>query len=133
MEPNRTRHRIVGASKHRQAGITAIGFLVLAIVFGIVGLAGIKIVPLYLEQMRLRQVLEDLAAGFDDATPTPQAIRIELGKRFSIEGVNLPSDAVKITQVRDGYQVQIHHENRTPFVANIWFMMIFDEKVEVRR
>jgi hypothetical protein len=133
MEPNRTSHRIIGASRRRQAGITAIGFLALAIVFGIVGLAGIKIVPLYLQQMRLSQVLEDLETNLDGTGTTPQGIRNELGRRFSIEGIELSNDALKITQVRDGYQVQIHQESRTPFIANLWFMMVFDEQAEIRR
>jgi hypothetical protein len=83
--------------------------------------------------MRLARVLEDLQQNLEGATPTPQTIRNELAKRFSIEGINLTGDAVKITQVRDGYQVEIHQESRTPFVANLWFMMIFDEQVEIRR
>lgn len=133
MEPNRTSHRVIRSSRRRQAGITAIGFLALAIVFGIVGLAGIKIVPLYLHQMRLGQVLDDLESNLAGTGTTPQGIRNELGKRFDIEGVELPADAVKITQVRDGYKVEIHQESRTPFIANLWFMMVFDEQVEIRR
>jgi hypothetical protein len=133
MEPNRTRHRIVGTSRRRQAGITAIGFLALAIVFGVVGLAGIKIVPLYLQQMRLAQVLEDIQTNLEGNAPTPQGIRNELAKRFSIEGVSMPPDAVKITQVRDGYQVQIHQESRALFFGNLWFMMVFDEQAEIQR
>jgi hypothetical protein len=120
-------------SRRRQAGITAIGFLALATVFGIVGLAGIKIVPLYLQQMRLGQVLDDLERHLEGNAPTPQGIRNELSKRFDIEGISLPSDAVKITQVRDGYQVQIHQESRTLFFGNLWFMMVFDEQAEIRR
>lgn len=135
MEPDRTRYRLASAPRRRQAGITAIGFLVLACVFGLVGLAGIKIVPLYLQKMRLSTVLQDMQQAFASGgqTQTPQGIRIELDKRFSIEGISIPRESVKITQVRDGYQVRIEQEVRTPFVADLWFLIVFDEQVEIKR
>ena len=46
--------------QRRQAGITAIGFLLLAAIFGGIGLAVMKIVPLYMEKIRIGTVLEDL-------------------------------------------------------------------------
>lgn len=133
MEPNRTRYRVTQGPPRRQTGVTAIGFLVLACVFGVLGLAGLKIVPLYMQKMRISTVLDDLGRDSETGTPTPQSIRNELDRRFSIEGINVPRDNVKITQVRDGYQVQIQHEERTPFVADLWFVVVFDERVEIRR
>lgn len=132
MEPNRTKYRVTRRARHRQAGITAIGFLVLACVFGVVGLAGLKIVPLYLVKMRLGTVLRDVGRDFQ-GVQTPQGILNELEKRFSIEGMRIPRANIKITQVRDGYQVRIQQEERTPFVADLWFVVVVDEQVEIRR
>jgi hypothetical protein len=115
----------------RQAGITAIGFLFLATVFGIIGLGVMRVLPLYLENMRLSTVLDDLQRDFSGGTP--QGIRVEMAKRFSIEGVRVPTENVKISQVRDGYQVRVQYENRAPFIADIWFLVAFDKQVLVRR
>jgi len=121
-------------ARRRQSGITAIGFLVLASVFGLVGLAALKIVPLYLQKMRLTTIMHDMAAEFSGgAALTPQSIRIELLKRASVEGVNIPTDSIKITQVKNGYQVQVTQEQRTPFVADLWFVVVVDEQVEIER
>ena len=133
MEPNRTKYRLGGATRRRQAGITAIGFLVLACVFGVVGLAALKIVPLYMQKMRLSTVLNDMERELQASGQTPQSIRNELEKRFSIEGVQIPREDIKITQVRDGYEVRIQQEARTAFVADLWFVLVLDEQAEIRR
>lgn len=133
MEPNRTKYRVKQRALHRQTGVTAIGFLVLASVFGILGLAGLKIVPLYMQKMRISTVLKDLGRDSQTGVQTPQSIRNELDRRFSIEGITIQRDNVKITQVRDGYQVRIQQEERTPFVADLWFVVVLDEQVEIRR
>lgn len=131
MEPHRHEHRLNAGSPKRQAGITVIGFLFLASVFGLIGLGAMRLVPLYLQNMRLSTVLEDIERDMNGATP--QAIRVEMEKRLSIEGVDLPRENVNIEQVRDGYQVHVQYENRAPFIADIWFLVAFDKQVLVRR
>lgn len=133
MEPNRQTYRMSPGLPRRQAGITAIGFLVLACVFGLIGLAAIKVVPLYLKKMRLTTVLNDVQSELNGQGPTPGTIRVALEKRFDIEGVDIPRDAVKISQTGNGYRVQIQQEQKTPFVADLWFMIVFDKQVEIRR
>jgi len=119
--------------RRRQAGITLIGFLILAALVGIVGYAGLKIVPLYMKNMQLSKVLTDVRQEFDGRNATAGQIRTALSRRFDIEGIQLPPDSVKINQARNGYEVSIQYENRTPFIADIWFLVTFDKKVEIRR
>ncbi len=134
MEPNRKEHRIASmALRRRQAGITAIGFLLLASLVGIVGLAGLKLVPMYMQTMKLSKVLEDVREELSGKGPTPASIRSAIGRRFSIEDVNLPPEAIKINQSRNGYSVQIQHESRAPYVANVWLVVVFDKQVEINR
>lgn len=133
MESHRQTYRMSPALPRRQAGVTAIGFLVLACVFGLIGLAAIKVVPLYLHKMRLTTALEDVKSEFDGQGATPGSIRVALGKRFDIEGMDVPREAVKITQINNGYRVQIQQEQKTPFVADLWFLIDFNKQVEIRR
>lgn len=134
MEPNRQRDRVAATTMKRQAGVTALGFLMLASVFGVVGLGGIKLTPMYLQNMRLSRVLEDVKAELDGKGTTASNIRISLNKHFDIEGLrDLPPDSVKISQARNGYSVRIQHDNRAPFIADVWLLVEFDEQVEIRR
>lgn len=138
MGTNRRGHRLTlaarpAATRHSQAGITAIGFLFLAAVFGVIGLAAIKLVPLYMQNMRLTTVLNDMERELQGEGRTPTSLRNELSQRLAVEGVRVPRESVNISQVRNGYQVRIEHENRTPFIADIWFLVVFDKQVEISR
>ena len=132
MESYRQRRR-VSVGRRRQAGITVIGFVILACLFGIVGLAALKLVPMYLQNMRLDTVLKDIKMELDGTGTTPPVIQRALAKRFDIEGITLPLDEVKITQGKTGYEVRIQYENRAPYVANVWLMVAFDKQVEIKR
>lgn len=132
MESYRQGHRVTVPARHRQGGITVIGFLILASLFGVVGLAGMKLVPMYLQNMRLSTILDDMETEFN-GEPTPATIKNELYKRFAVEGINLPGDNIKIDQGKNGYNVRIQYENRAPYAADIWLLVAFDKQVEIRR
>jgi hypothetical protein len=132
MGPHRQKGRVTPPPA-RQAGITAIGFLFLAALIGIVGLGGIKVTPIYFEHMRLNRILDDVQRDLDGAGATPTSIRQALSRRFDVEGITLPRESVTINQVRNGYEVRVAHENRTPYIADIWLLVAFDKQVEIRR
>jgi len=133
MESYRKRHRVAPIARDRQRGVTVIGFLILAILFGIVGLAAIKVTPMYIKNMRLSKVLQDTQQELNGKGANPQNIRVEIAKRFSIEDINLPNDNIKINQSKNGYTVRIQYENRVPYVADVWLLIVFDKQVEIRR
>lgn len=134
MEPHRQEDRVtLRASPRRQAGVTAIGFLLLAILFGTVGFAALRLVPMYIENFTLGKALDDVRGQLDGQGATSVSIRGALERRFDIEGIELPREDVKINQVQDGYQVRIRHENRAHYIADIWLVVVFDKQVQIRR
>ena len=70
MESHRQRHRMKGATRHSQAGITALGFLILAMLVGVVGFAVLKVTPMYIKNMRMNTILEDVKKDLDGQAPT---------------------------------------------------------------
>jgi len=133
MESDRQGNPMTMRSRSQQAGITVIGFLILATLFGVVGLAAIKVVPMYLQNMRLSTVLDDVDKELSGTSTTPEAIQRELQRRFDVDYVQLPPENIRISQGRNGYQVRIQYENRAPYVADIWLMVAFDKQVEIER
>ena len=133
MESHRRPYRLTGPGHRRQAGITALGFLLLAIVFGSFGLAALKVAPLYLESIRLKTVLADLKEEVDGAGATAGSLRLNLASRLYIEGIVLGPEAVKISPGTNGYSVVVQYDNRTRFIGNIWFLVVADEQIEIRR
>jgi hypothetical protein len=133
MESHRQGRRVTAVARDRQRGITVLGLLILAALVGVVGLAAMKLTPMYIMNMKLSRVLEDTSREFSAREVTPNSIRLELGKRFSIEDVNLPADNIKIAQSKNGYSVRIQYENRAPYVADIWLLVVFDKQVEIKK
>lgn len=133
MGPDRKQHSVSIPSRRSQAGITAIGFLILACLFGIVGLGAIKVLPMYLANMRLDTVLDDLQSEFESGASSPAAIRTVLNRRFVVEGLRVPREDVTIEQGSNSYQVRVQMENRAPYLGNIYFLVMYDRVVEIRR
>lgn len=134
MGPNRQQHRLNRGTRRSQAGITAIGFIILAAVFGLVGFAGLKLFPMYMTRMRIDTVLSDIERDYRNSPKAPNEIRIDLESRFAVEGLRgLPREAVSISTSRSGYNVRIKHEDRQLFIADIYFLLMYDRQVEVPR
>ncbi|HEX7236619.1 MAG TPA: DUF4845 domain-containing protein [Gammaproteobacteria bacterium] len=124
---------MTGATRHSQAGITALGFLILALLVGVVGFAVIKVVPMYIKNMRMSTILEDVQRDLSGNGPTPQSIRYELAKRFSVEDVNLDIDALKITQSKNGFTLRVQYDERASYIANVYLVVAYDKQVEITR
>lgn len=133
MESNRLGGRMTTPARHAQAGITALGFLILATLVGVVGLAVMKVTPMYIKNMRMNTILADVEREMSGQNATPQGIRNELARRFSVEDINLDIDALKITQSKNGYTLRVAYEERASYVADIYLMVAYDKQVEIRR
>jgi hypothetical protein len=121
------------STRHSQAGITALGFLILAALVGVIGLAAMKVTPMYLKNMRMTTILEDVARELSGQSPTPQNIRNELYRRFSVEDINLDADDIKIAQSKNGYSLHVQYENRASYMADIFLLVAYDKQVEITR
>ena len=133
MEPHRHGDSMTCAAPGRQAGITALGFLILATVFGLVGFGAIKIAPLYMQKMRIGTVLEDLKTELDGKGANTGALRRTLVQRLYVEGIRVQPDDVVITPTSSGYTVGVSYDNRASYIADISFLVEIDEQIEIRR
>jgi Domain of unknown function (DUF4845) len=133
MESHRQGHRMTSSTRHSQAGITALGFLILAALVGAVGFAVLKVTPMYIKNMRMSTILSDVERELSGQNPTPQSIRTELARRFSIEDIGLRTDEIKITQGKTGYSVRVQYEERASYIADVYLLVAYDKQVEITR
>jgi hypothetical protein len=120
--------------RNRQRGVTAIGWLFLLLPIAVVGYAGIRLTPVYLNYTKVARALEQTAAEYkDDSSATAANLRVSLEKRLDIESVNYPQ-AKDIVVKRDGraWVMQAAYEDVAPLFANISLLVAFDRTVEVR-
>jgi len=118
----------------RQQGITAIGFLIIAIMVAAIGFAALRLTPIYLEHMKIVSVLEDVKADLDGTNPSIQLIKSAIGKRLNIEMVRVVQrQDFKVKKSEVGYSVRVQYNAEAPYFANVWLLVRFNDAVEIRR
>jgi hypothetical protein len=104
--------------------------LVLGVAF-LFGMAGLRLVPVYLEYLKVASSLTSVEREFAGQTATVAELRKALAKRFDIESVRVISkDDVKIERRAGGFSMRAQYDHRTPFVANVGFIVAFDKSVQ---
>jgi len=91
------------------------------------------VTPMYIKNMRMDTILDGLKRDLSGNGPTPQSIRYELAKRFSVEDLNIDVEALKITQSKNGFTLRVQYDERAPYVANMYLVVAYDKQVEITR
>jgi len=117
-----------------QRGITAIGFVLIAALVGLVGYGAIRLIPVYMTQMQIRQMMSDLQTEYDGNNPTVTRLQTEIGKRLDIDAIDFPKrqDFV-ISKTDEGFLVSVDYEDSVPYIANLSITATFDNSVEIRK
>lgn len=116
----------------RQRGLTLISWILVLGVAFLFGIAALRLVPVYLEYMKIASSLSSVQKSFENQQTTPAELREALGKRFDIESVRIiDKKDVKIERRGNGYAMRAAYEHRAPFVGNVGFIVTFDKSVQV--
>ncbi|HEY2808348.1 MAG TPA: DUF4845 domain-containing protein [Steroidobacteraceae bacterium] len=117
--------------RNKQLGVTAIGWLILLTPFAIVGYAGVRMLPLYLNYMKVTRALEQVHSELRaTGTGTADAIRAALDKHFEIDMVDYPTTKdFKITRNGGVWTVEASYDDETPLFANISLHVNFHKVV----
>lgn len=121
--------------RNRQGGMTTLGLLILLAFIGMVGFGIIQLVPVYLENMKVQQVMNQTKGKLDGQNATIADIRKQLGDMVNIEDlrqVDYRKDFV-ITRTQDGHKVSMDYTRERSFVANVYLMTKFSHAVEIVR
>lgn len=120
--------------RHRQAGMTTLGLIILVSFVGLFAFAGIRLSPVYLNYMKVVGVVDGVGAEFDGTGASRSAIRSSVSRRFDIDSVGeISAKDVKVTAVDGGFEVAATYSHKTPFIANVSFVVDFDKRTLVRR
>jgi hypothetical protein len=115
--------------RNRQRGVTAIGWLFLLTPIAIVGYAGIRLAPLYLNYMKVSKALDEAARDYR-AGADQQSIRTEVDRHFEVDMVEYPTiKDMKITRDGDSWLVEMAYDDQAPLFSNIVLQVSFDKQV----
>ncbi|MDH3645379.1 MAG: DUF4845 domain-containing protein [Gammaproteobacteria bacterium] len=121
--------------RNKQRGVTLIGWLVILAIIGVFALATMRLVPVYLESMKVSAVMRSTKAEHDGNRSTVAKIRKSIQTRFSVEGINIIKHReVKITPAANGaYLMQATYKHETPFIGNLGLIVSVDHRLEIAR
>jgi hypothetical protein len=113
--------------------MTFLGILVIVIVVGAWVYAGIRLVPKYLEYVRVAATLEKVRDEYaSNPGSTEFMLRKSIERHFDIEMVTvIDSNDIEIKKEGGTFLVRASYEDTVPLVSNVSFLLTFDKTVEV--
>ena len=121
-------------NRRHQAGMTTLGLIILVAFVGLFAFAGIRLVPVYLNYMKVVGVVDGVTKEFDGQGASRSAIRKSISRRFDIESVSeITIKDISVTPVDGGHEVAATYSHKSPFISNVSFIVDFDKRTVVRR
>ena len=118
----------------RQRGMTTLGLTILVAFMGLFAFAGLRLTPIYLNYMKISGVVSGVQKEFDGTNATRTSIRASISRRFDIESVGeIAARDVKVSKVDGGHEVAATYSHKSPFIANVSFIVDFDKRAIIRR
>lgn len=119
--------------RHRQRGMTFLGIVVVIVVVGAWVYAGIRLLPKYLEYVKVVATLDKVR---DEYASNPEStefmLRKALERHFDIEMVTvIDSNDIEITRDGGTFLLRAAYQDTVPLIANVSFLVEFDKTVEV--
>jgi hypothetical protein len=117
--------------RSRQRGVTVLGWLFLLTPLVIVVYAGVRLVPVYLNYMKVVRAL-DLVASDSAGNNDPRSILNTIDKHFEIDMVEYPTyKDIKVTRADSGgWKVEAAYDDEVPLFANLSLRVVFDKVVK---
>src|SRR5579863_5460072 len=116
-----------------QQGMTFIGILCILVLVGTIGYAGVRLVPVYLNYMKLARTMESAATEFKGENPDLAGVRKSLDRHWAIEDITaVEQKDIEITKDDGGMQMHVAYDDSVPYIGNISLSVHFDKTVKVQ-
>lgn len=120
--------------KHRQRGATFLGIVVILLILGTALYAGIRLVPVYLEYMKVARSLEQVRDEHAAIDTNPQMLRRSLERRWDVEDIHrIGWKEITIKKQAEGFDMRAAYDAEESFVANVYLLVKFDKTVTVQQ
>jgi Tfp pilus assembly major pilin PilA len=119
--------------RQRQQGMTFIGLLCILAVCGIIGYAVMRLIPAYLNYLKVARTLSVTAEEYKGQTPDAGALTRTIEKHWEVEDITGVSwKDIEVTKDDSGVSMHVAYDDAEPFVANISLVVHFDKTVKVQ-
>jgi Domain of unknown function (DUF4845) len=118
--------------KH-QHGMTFIGLLCILALAGVIVYAGIRLVPLYLNYMKIAKIMDSTATEVKGENPDPTEMRRIIQRHWTVEDpTGIDAKDIEITKEEGGVQMHVAYDDAVPYIANVSLSVHFEKTVKVR-
>ena len=120
-------------NRHKQQGMTALGWLIVLALIGFFALVTIRVTPMYLESFNVSGALESLKNEPLVTQKSVGEIRSLLQRRFDVNDIKSvnPKTDVKIDKQGGVLNVSIAYESRTHLLGNLDVVGVFNKHLEI--
>jgi hypothetical protein len=118
--------------KHQQ-GMTFIGLLFILALVGLVVYAGIRLVPVYLNYLKISRTLDMTATEVKGENVDPGSVRRIIDRHWQIEDpTGIDEKDIQITKDDDGISMHVVYDDPVPYLGNVSLSVHFDKTVKIR-
>ena len=119
--------------RQRQRGMTFIGLLCILAIVGVIGYAVIRLIPVYLNYMKISRTMEMTATEVKGDNPDPGNIRRILERHWQIEDPTaVEVKDIEITKDNGGVAMHVVYDDVVPYMSNVSLSVHFDKTVKVQ-
>ena len=117
-----------------QRGMTFLGLLCILAMVGIIGYAGVRLVPVYLNYMKIVRTMESTASEVKGDNNDFSAMRTSFDRHWNIEDITVVTEKdIEITKDQSGgVSMHIAYDDSAPYIGNISLTVHFDKTVKVQ-
>jgi len=117
----------MGIMTNKQRGVSMSGFLVAVVILIFVAIAGMKIVPSYVEDKTIKSKLEEVAHDPELKNAPVHEIRAAFSKRVAISNIaNVKAEDIEVTKDDGGITLSASYSVKIPLVANVSLLLEFN-------
>jgi Domain of unknown function (DUF4845) len=119
--------------RRRQLGMTFIGLMCILVLVGIIGYAGVRLTPVYLNYLKVARAMDSTATEFKGDVTDVTGIRNALERHWEIDdptGVDYKD--IEITKDDSGVTMHVVYDDSVPYVGNVSLAVHFDKTVKMQ-
>ena len=122
-------------SRHRQKGLSAVGWLIIAAIFGFLLITFFRVFPMFYDNLKVQTAMEGLVEDDTVDFASKKDVWAALTKRLYVQGVkDIKQNHLILTKTKDGkINIRVKYEVRTDYVGNMFIGASFDESISVTR
>lgn len=118
-------------NRQKMQGLSIFTWLIVLAVGGLLLLATIRLVPVYLEYSSVRTVINNVITDSNTAMLSEHQIRDTIGKRFQVNRVeNISANEVDIKKDGTTIFIGVDYEVREPLIYNVGLIVTFKRDFE---